>query len=81
MSNNFYGIYLGVVRNNDDPEVLYRLKVAFPSLSDLPLLWAEACLSSTQARIPDIGDAVWIMFEAGDVRRPVWLGVHPTQAA
>lgn len=25
-------------------------------------------------RTPKVGDPVWVMFEAGDARRPVWLG-------
>lgn len=25
-------------------------------------------------KMPVRGDAVWVMFEAGDARRPVWLG-------
>ncbi len=29
---------------------------------------------AVHVRMPALGDAVWVMFEAGDARRPVWLG-------
>lgn len=29
---------------------------------------------SAHLKLPARGDAVWVMFEAGNARRPVWLG-------
>ncbi len=80
MSTNLYGLYRAVVQDNVDPEQRYRLRVDAPSLGSTPLPWAEACVPSGQCCGPSIGDSVWIMFEAGDVNNPVWIGVHPKGA-
>jgi len=42
---------------------------------------AEACLPVGQVTISSIGDTVWVMFEDGDIRFPVWVGVRPGRAA
>jgi uncharacterized protein involved in type VI secretion and phage assembly len=38
------------------------------------LSWAEACVAWPATLVPQIGAAVWVMFEAGDPSRPVWVG-------
>ena len=82
MSDKYYGLYRVLVLNNIDPEQRFRLQVSAPDLSDIPLpSWAEACVHSPQFSIPSIGDGVWIMFEAGDIDYPVWVGVLPGHAA
>lgn len=81
MSDKFFGLYRAIVRNNIDPEQRYRLQVDAPSLSTAPLSWAEACISSTQPSSPNIGDSIWVMFEAGDLNYPVWVGVGLGHAA
>jgi hypothetical protein len=77
MGNSFFGIYKGVVTDNVDPENLMRLKVTIP---DVPgkqeTRLASACFPSTEAplRLPPVGTDVWILFEAGNPERPVWIG-------
>lgn len=77
MGNQLYGLYRAVVRNNIDPAHRYRLQIDAADLGADSLTWAEACVSCTPICSPDIGTSVWIMFEAGDVAYPVWVGVRP----
>ena len=81
MADKHYGLYRAVVLNNTDPRQVFRLQLSVPDLSNAPLNWAEACVPSLQVTLPNVGDAVWVMFEAGDVQFPVWVGVLPSDAA
>lgn len=81
MSGNLFGLYRASVRNNDDPTGAHRLQVLVPAVGDQVLPWAVACVSGTDFHLPRVGDTVWIMFEAGDIQRPVWIGVLPGPAA
>ena len=59
-----------------------------PDIKDDDLPWCEPCLPYGGTRkdqedevkplgliaIPPIGASVWVAFECGDIRRPVWLG-------
>jgi Type VI secretion system/phage-baseplate injector OB domain len=70
----FYGIYRAVVIDNVDPQQRRRLVVRAPSVSPDPLGWALPALTvSTEADLPEPGEAVWVLFEAGDSALPVWL--------
>ena len=80
MSNKVYGLYRASVLNNADPIEAFRLQVLAPDLSDAPLPWAIACATSQSFAVPNIGDTVWVMFEAGDIEHPVWVGVLPGHA-
>jgi hypothetical protein len=80
MSTELFGLYRAVVGSADDPEGRQRLRLEIPSLDLGPLDWAEACITSELPCRPVVGDTVWVMFEAGDPRHPVWLGVHPSRA-
>lgn len=75
MPHLFYGLYKSLVIDDDDPEGLYRLKVSAPGPGVPPLGWAQACLPPGTFDMPRIDDEVWVMFEAGNPGRPVWLGV------
>lgn len=81
MADKHYGLYRGVVVNNTDPQLEFRLLLSVREVSDAPLLWADACVPVGQVTIPGIGDTVWVMFEAGDIEAPVWIGVRPGRAA
>lgn len=78
-----WGCFPALVTDNRDPEGLGRVAVKLPWFPD-PAgegyeAWARvATLMAGSNRgswfIPDIGDEVLVMFEAGDPRRPVVIG-------
>jgi uncharacterized protein involved in type VI secretion and phage assembly len=75
-----YGVVVGIVTNNQDPEKLGRIKVRFPWLSDVnESAWAR--LSTPLAGkgrgfyyLPEIEDEVLVAFEFGDINRPIIIG-------
>lgn len=78
--SRIYGVVIGVVADNQDPDGLGRVKLRFP--------WKDDADESTWARIatfmagkdrgswflPEIGDEVLVAFEHGDVQMPYVLG-------
>ena len=76
----FYGVVVGVVTNNKDPENLHRVKVRFPWLdADNESHWAR--VASTMAGddrgayfLPEVEDEVLVAFEHGSVDHPFVLG-------
>ncbi len=76
-ASKIYGVVIGVVTNNSDPDSLGRVKVMFPWLSDdVESWWARVAKPSAGTMIiPNIEDEVLLAFEHGDVRFPYILGV------
>lgn len=80
LTDRIYGVVIGIVTNNDDPDGLGRVKVRFPWLSDSNESgWARvASLMAGPGRgayfLPEIDDEVLVAFEHGDVRFPYVLG-------
>lgn len=78
--NRYYGKYRGIVRQNQDPENLGRIRAEVPEvLGDVLSGWALPCSpyageGSGMFTVPPEGAGVWIEFEAGDVSRPIWTG-------
>ena len=70
----YFGLYRGVVIENNDPLGMMRIKVGIPALENFPHSWASACVPPGVESIPEIHEGVWIEFEAGDLRFPVWVG-------
>jgi uncharacterized protein involved in type VI secretion and phage assembly len=76
-----YGVVVGIVTNNQDPEGLGRVKVKYPWLSDSEEShWARlATLMAGKDRgsfyLPEVDDEVLLAFEHGDVRFPYVLGM------
>ena len=68
------GIYRGVVVDAVDPLLRGRLLVQIPNLLAERSAWAMPCFTPSAASTPAVGDGVWILFEAGDLESPVWLG-------
>jgi hypothetical protein len=68
-----YGLYRAVVEDDGDPVQRMRVRVRIPSL-DPSTAWALPCLAPGSVAVPKVGTQVWIMFERGDPRYPVWLG-------
>lgn len=82
-----YGAVIGIVTDNQHPDGEYRIKVKFPWIRDKEAGDKEDFLSSW-ARIssllagpsrgwymlPEVDDEVLVMFEHGDIRRPIVVG-------
>jgi uncharacterized protein involved in type VI secretion and phage assembly len=71
---------VGLVVDNDDPEKLGRVKLRFPTLPGQDTsTWAPlSALGAGKDRgwyfLPEIDDEVLVMFEHGDIHRPIVLG-------
>lgn len=78
--SRYYGKYRGIVKENEDPENLGRIRALVPEvLGDVVSGWALPCTpyagnGTGQFTLPPADAGVWIEFEAGDVSRPVWTG-------
>lgn len=79
-TSRIYGLVVGIVTNNQDPDGMGRVKVKFPWLSDSEeSFWARMAVPMAgNARgawfLPEVDDEVLVGFEHGDVRFPYVLG-------
>lgn len=79
-TDRFYGVVVGVVTNNQDPESMHRVKVRFPWLSnDVESNWARvAAPMAGKGRgayfLPEVNDEVLVAFEHGQVDHPFVVG-------
>jgi uncharacterized protein involved in type VI secretion and phage assembly len=79
-SGRIYGVVVGIVTANKDPDGLGRVKVKFPWLAnDAESAWARiATLMAGNNRgtflLPEIDDEVLVAFEHGDLRYPYIVG-------
>jgi uncharacterized protein involved in type VI secretion and phage assembly len=79
-ASKVYGLVVGLVTNNKDPQKWGRVKVKFPWLADdVESHWARVCQPMAgkqrgQWWIPEIDDEVLCGFEHGDVRFPYVVG-------
>jgi uncharacterized protein involved in type VI secretion and phage assembly len=82
LAGRFFGKYPGVVTDVQDPLEIGRLRARVPAVlgEQLEAGWAlpAAPFGGGKDRgmlfLPEVGDTVWIEFEAGDVSRPIWTG-------
>ena len=78
--NRVYGVAVGVVTNNQDPDGMGRVKVRLPWLSDDDeTTWARIAVPMAgNARgfynLPEVDDEVLVAFEQGAIDRPYVLG-------
>lgn len=78
--NKYYGVYRGFVADVDDPENLGRVKVQVPTIyANTFNYWALpkggfAGNGVGSFMVPNVGDPIWVEFEGGDCRFPVWSG-------
>jgi uncharacterized protein involved in type VI secretion and phage assembly len=78
--SHYYGKYRGLVVDVDDPEKLGRITAQVPEiLHEEVSPWALPAVPFAGPKhglvlIPEVGDGVWIEFEAGDPSRPIWTG-------
>ena len=71
----FTGVYRATVTNNRDPKKQRRLQVELTTSVGHFTDWVwpiEPANISTE--VPDIGQGVWIHFQAGDHEYPTWSG-------
>jgi uncharacterized protein involved in type VI secretion and phage assembly len=75
-----YGVVIGIVTNNQDPDELGRVKLRFPWLSDqYESNWARVATPMAGADrglywLPEIDDEVLVAFEHGRIEFPYLLG-------
>jgi uncharacterized protein involved in type VI secretion and phage assembly len=78
MRGRFYGKYRGTVLDVDASTM--RIKANVPAVyGSVSSGWALPCVpyagdSVGIAFLPEVGSAVWIEFEGGDVSFPIWTG-------
>jgi uncharacterized protein involved in type VI secretion and phage assembly len=78
--DRIYGVVIGVVTNNRDPDNLGRVKVRFPWLTESDeSSWARLATPMAGSDrglflLPEVDDEVLVAFEHGDVRFPYVLG-------
>lgn len=77
--NRYYGTYRGFVGDNDDPDNLGRLRLKVPKVygDTVYKKWAlpKGMFSGKGIGsfwIPNVGDTIWVSFENGDPRFPIW---------
>jgi len=71
----FGGAYRGMVVDTRDPSGRNNIKVRIPVITgDSVSEWIPPMVSSGYVVTPALGSQVWIIFEAGDVNFPLWLG-------
>ena len=66
MNNKYFGLYRGIVTDNDDPAGLMRIRIRVPSVLGDLTPFAEPCVPPGVHSVPDVGTGVWIEFESGD---------------
>ncbi len=75
-----YGVVVGIVTNNNDPDGIARVKVKYPTISDqLESNWARLAVPMAGAGrgfefIPEVNDEVLVAFEYDDINKPYILG-------
>ena len=80
LASRIFGVVVGVVTNNQDPDGLGRVKVKFPWLSDAEeSFWARVAAPMAGKErgfyfLPEVEDEVLVAFEQGDVSFPYVLG-------
>lgn len=71
----FMGAYRGIVMDTRDPASKNRIRVKIPVITgDSISEWLPPMVSGGYVVLPSPGEQVWILFEAGDINFPLWLG-------
>ena len=80
-SQNYGGIYRGIVHDTRDPLSQNRIKLRVPQLFGQGVTeWAYPLqLASTEFELPVVGQGVWVAFESGNPMYPIWLGTFLTK--
>jgi len=67
------GTYQGKVIDIHDPEHRGRASVMVPMLMNHEM-WSMPSVPFGHVTLPSVGDSIWIVFEACDPTRPIWIG-------
>jgi len=71
----FYGKYSGIVVDHADPDQRGHLMVRVDTIfGPDTVVRARPCFPSNVFFVPDPDARVWVEFEAGDPRCPIWVG-------
>ncbi|MGH3974121.1 MAG: phage baseplate assembly protein V [Pseudonocardiaceae bacterium] len=81
MTELFYGKYLGIVVDNDDPKGLARVRATIPEVfGEEPTGWCLPCSpypgrGTGLAAVPPLDSLIFVEWPAGDTSRvPIWSG-------
>ena len=80
MNNQYFGKYRAIVVDVADPEKRGRIKVKCPKvLNEAKSAWCQPCVpyardSGGDFVLPKLNDFVWVEFEDGDIRYPIYTG-------
>lgn len=75
VEGKFCGKYQGSAVNVVDPLLRGRVQVQVPSvLGEGVSLWALPDVPFGRVELPEVGDLVWVEFEACDPNLPIWEG-------
>jgi phage baseplate assembly protein V len=80
MDGQFYGVAIGIVTNNKDPEELGRVKLTLPWMADdAESNWARVATPMAGAArgfyfLPEVDDEVLVAFEHGSPEAPYVMG-------
>lgn len=75
-----YGVVVGIVLDNKDPDGFGRVKIKYPVASDDEIgHWARIAVLMAGAErgtffLPEVNDEVLVAFEQGDIMRPYVIG-------
>lgn len=77
--SRYYGVYRGVVVDNEDPDMRGRLIIKVPGIwgDDIHEKWVfgKGLYAGSDIgffALPNKGDGIWVSFENGDPKYPVW---------
>jgi phage protein D len=79
-SKKFYGLAVGIVTQNEDPDSQGRVRLKFPWLDDqVESFWGPIAMPGAGPGyglvwVPQVNDAVVVAFEHGDIQHPIVLG-------
>lgn len=72
MDSRYPGVYRAIVQDNTSTD----MQVQIPQLFGSAYITARSCLPpGWTGTLPALGSLVWVAFEGGEARFPVWLGV------
>lgn len=72
----YYGKYAGIVAADPQPDAMGRIRITVPGvLGESSIVRARPCLPYGHFFIPAPEARIWVEFEGGDTRYPIWVGV------